>query len=496
MVLDSISKARCDITSYLENYGPTLSSTIVDYLHEKCGINEAAARQRVSRAPSNVLRLSNIGLPDRVAFLYLSEHEGTELLRQRLATAFIKKKANAGVLLLSIIGRGGCAHAKHLPIISGAPLTHLRGHPTASTVIDTLLRLRLIEETAHDEYGRIYSSNYQTPIPHNEYVAYCNIEKIMIECTQSWLARLNFCVNSSSRFSHALPDCNGFGFDIVGKAKLRHFFSERNQSSDAYVVCDVNLIKEKLSLDDMLYFTKKIEIASYSRVKQNIIPFFFAYDFTLDTIRALKKYGIIHARIRHVFGEEFAELLKHLHSILSNISKALQDNPEQAGEIVSGILRVEGRSYNLRSVAFQFIVSQFIHFYGFRIDINKQIRTSSGQQAEIDVFADRNDLLYCIECKAFSPKNECGHEHVNSWIKEKLPRVVAWKREAYGNRKTKVVFCVSTTFRDRNLIAIPQTRDDISFELWDSAYVTKGLKDAKLEKTLTLFNEHFSKGYI
>lgn len=74
------------VHQYLLRNGPSLSSEITEYLIHSCGLSSQTARQRVSRATQDILRLE-LSFPRRAKFLFLKEQAGTGLYWGRLNEA-------------------------------------------------------------------------------------------------------------------------------------------------------------------------------------------------------------------------------------------------------------------------------------------------------------------------------------------------------------------------------------------------------------------------
>ena len=100
-----------EITKYLKQRGPSLSSEISDHLAKTLRISGDAARKRVSRLPDGVKRLGFITFPRKARFIYHEQQFGSELYWERLIAALQQTNSAYGYAIAGLRLRNGIVPA-------------------------------------------------------------------------------------------------------------------------------------------------------------------------------------------------------------------------------------------------------------------------------------------------------------------------------------------------------------------------------------------------
>ena len=109
-----------DIREFLQEKGPSLSSTIKERLRKE-GLTDEAARQQISRARGGIYRLNKIKFPKREQFIYLKDQYGLTLFYINLVRALNVTSSIHKCIIKGLNNFGGCVPINKLKVLSGCP---------------------------------------------------------------------------------------------------------------------------------------------------------------------------------------------------------------------------------------------------------------------------------------------------------------------------------------------------------------------------------------
>ena len=141
---------------------------------------------------------------------------------------------------------------------------------------------------------------------------------------------------------------------------------------------------------------------------------------------ALRKRGAMIAIPSVLFGEEMANDLKELRSILENTAAAIASDSTKVFEIFNRLAKLEGAAGNLRGVVIEMLIAHLYKRDGYDIDIRKKVRGNDSIPAEIDVKACTKSETVCCECKGVGPRVLVDVAEINDWLDRSLPRIKQW----------------------------------------------------------------------
>lgn len=153
--------------TYLEKLikeeGPILSSELIESLIKKeKGLTKDAARKRLSRIKSDVVRVKGLFADGQFLF-HEKEIFNSEDYYTGLYNALKKAGKQYFTILQSLDFHYGQLKLEHLPSYSISPVLDLKGHVTFNSVLEKLISLRLI--TIKDDFillSNIPDSNFNS----------------------------------------------------------------------------------------------------------------------------------------------------------------------------------------------------------------------------------------------------------------------------------------------------------------------------------------------
>ncbi len=175
------------------------------------------------------------------------------------------------------------------------------------------------------------------------------VEDIIINAVSNWLKKIGFVSfgKVEMRNIEKIPEFCQFGWDITAPSYIYPLVQKNTDKSNLGFVA-VDVINKELNENHIKYFINKCRI---SRQLKNIRPFLailVAEHFTKEAFNIGKKEGLIFTTTKILFGEDVANTLKELTSVLKNAAAVAASNPDKLDLLLKQLTKIEGRSINLR----------------------------------------------------------------------------------------------------------------------------------------------------
>lgn len=180
---------------------------------------------------------------------------------------------------------------------------------------------------------------------------------------------------------------------------------------------------------------QKINAIRASNPNLKLFPVLILDGVEVSALSKLKKFGVLIASVREIFGENYNELLKSLINTISNAGEILKNDPESYLALMDQLTKlINGKTNNLRGDLFELAVG---YYYGKQcqsLDIGKIIRIENDiKTREIDVLANYENETRIVECKG------CNYPidkvYVEKYLSDKIPAIRKWLDIYHPNKK-------------------------------------------------------------
>lgn len=423
------------IEDVLDHLGPSLSSEISAVLAERLNISSVAARQRLSRAKGNVRRLAGIPFPRNARFMYLVKQFGSPEYWHSLATTLIANNSALGFAITALRQNGGMVPARQFPIISGSPVRQLK-HLAAETVLQRLIEAGLVRKVAVPGVGEcvalVQDEEYYT-VGTAEMRARLITEEILLSAVRDWLRKLGIASYNlvSTRIDQKLPQIGTFVWDLSAPSYLGAFVrnTRDGEPKPGFVACDVNLASD-ITLDRAAPFIRKCVTLRALRNVGPCMQILVANRFQKEAFVALRSAGIIAATPKSLFGQDIADALRELTSVLTSAAYSAFD-PEQFDRLFRTLGKVSGATNQLRGALFEYMVADIVKRSNLGdLTTNRIFNVPDKGKAEIDVLTiQQNQKVFAIECKGYSPHAIIPDDLFKRWLQHHVPTAYAYVRQ-------------------------------------------------------------------
>lgn len=494
------------VYDYLNNFGPSLTSRVSDYLVQSIGLTPAAARKRVSRSTDGVKRLAYITFPRKARFIYLEQQFGSPVYWDNLVAALQATNSAYGHAISALRLRGGLVPARQFAIACGAPIKQSR-HLSPETIVSRLCDAGLTQRINVPGLGDCVSL-----VQHEDYYsdraitvqARLTAEDILLGAVRDWTRKLGLVSYEriKTRDGADLPMVGTFAWDITAPSYVANMAQIRKDGKvrPGFFACDV-FFGGQVDVSDIRPFIAK---CTKLRGLRNIGPclhMFVAEHYTKDAFLLLKQHGIIPATPRTLFGDEIAEGLSEVTSVLINAAHAVV-NPEKLDNLFRRISKIEGAANQLRGTLLEFLVASFWRREGESVTINRIFKNGL-EQAEVDVLVHREGKsVTFIECKGYSPYATVPDELVKQWLEKRIPFLFkeAHQHPDWRNHKYRFEFWSSGALSQDALAMITAARERIKRSRYDidillGPEILSVFKAGKDSAFATAFEKHFIRPY-
>lgn len=422
-----------DLINAMQTLGPCLSTDLAEFLVREHGVQPAAARQRVSRAPKDIKRL-NLPFPRRSSFLYLAEDHHTSRFWKALAAAIDKLGGSYSMALAAVDARTIVPIA-HFPIVCGAPIKQ-RKHLAADAILNRLQQSEAIAIQDVPGLGQcVVSRAYARHADARDRAratARLLAERVLLETTCGWIRRLALASWNKVALRDD-PDLNGeqprvgtFNWDMTGPSYLAPLSSwdQNKKRKPGYLTCDV-LLNEEVTAAAIAPFLHKCQTLGQLRNVAKVLHIFVANGYSKDAFNAARQAGIVPATPSSLFGKDIAGAFRELSQVLMQTALGTVD-PEKYQNVINKLDKVEGAAGNMRGALFELLVAEIIRHTEYRgglVKLNKIFHDDAGEPAEVDVFLEHPITPLVIECKGRDPNTILPDEEVKVWLHKRIQRV-------------------------------------------------------------------------
>ena len=493
------------IEDTLNDLGPSLSSELVAALAERLKISSDAARQRLSRARGNVRRLAGIPFPRNARFMYLVNQFGSPEYWHRLATALIANKSALGYAIAALRQSGGMVPARQFPIISGSPVRQLK-HLSAETVLQRLTEAGLVRTVAVPGIGECVALTQHEEfytVGAAEMRARLITEGILLSAVSDWLRKLGIASYNlvSTRTDQKLPQVGTFVWDLSAPSYLGAVvrFTREGKSKPGFVACDVNLDSD-ITPDGAAPFIRKCVNLRALRNVGPCMQILVANRFQRDAFVALRSAGIIAATPKSLFGQDIADALRELTSVLTSAAHSAFD-PEKFEHLFRTLGNISGATIQLRGALFEYMVADIVRRSNLGgVTMNRIFKVPDTGQAEIDILCIQpNKKVFAIECKGYSPHALIPDDLFKRWLQHNVPTACAYVRQhpEWRNLPAHFEFWTSAPISDEMLALFENAKATIkpsryTIDLRGPQDVWKACVDTGEKSLIDAYRNHFT----
>ena len=413
------------IESFLTKFGPSPSSKLKDSLVAD-GLNEDAARQRISRARGNVRRFTTIRLPKRETFLYLDTQYGSYEFWNSLLKSHTEASSAYGIAMQSIMARGGAIPKNFFSVVSGSP-QQLKKHLSSNNILENLVSCKLLKLETDEELGECILIDAQGSLEYSEVgslKAKLLVEEIIVNAVFDWSRKIGIASYNAikKRTLQDIPIFGQFGWDITAPSYIHPLVSfDKKKISAGFIAIDVT--NSIIGVDGAKYFIKKCSVNRSIKKMKPFLGILVADRFSEEAFKLGKSSGVIFTTPEILFGQEIAKNIRALSATLDNAAAIASKNPGKILKLLDSLSIIEGAAINLRGALFELIVGHLVYQgEGNSIDIGIKVRNPEGKSAEIDVRRVKGKHQLAIyECKGYQPSTLISGDDIVLWISRKIP---------------------------------------------------------------------------
>ncbi|WP_424830562.1 hypothetical protein [Ruegeria sp.] len=499
------------IEAVLNSLGPSLSNKVADALAKRANISHVAARKRLSRAGGNVRKLTGVAFARNIRFMYLKDQYGSPIFWQNLADALIESKSALGYAILALCQSGGMVPVKQFPIVCGSPVLQSK-HLAAETVLQKLIEVRLVKTILADGIGECVAfaqeeQYYVQAVA--ELRARLFTEDILLAATSDWLRKLGLASYNlvTTRKDDILPKVGTFVWDLSAPSYINALirFSRDGKPKPGFVICDVNLT-ENMTMDGAAPFIHKCKTLRGLRNVSPCIQIIIANRFDKAAFKALRTDGIIATTPALLFGEEIADALLELISVMTAAAIASFDSV-RFERLFRTLSKIEGTSIQLRGKLFEYLVADIVNrtLLG-EVTINRHFKVAGKGETEIDVLSvEQNRQITVIECKGYSPRAIIPDNLFERWLNRNVPVAYAYIKEhpEWKNLKITFEFWTSAPISEGMMTVFQNKQRNINTyrysvrlrgpsEVWDACVNTREKNLIQTYKNHFMLDENYS----
>lgn len=494
-----------EVQNLLRSHGPSVTSELISIMVDS-GISESAARQRISRAKPDYIRLAGLRLAKNARFLYLPDQFADEKYWKALERALDKYGKAYWCALTGLKARGGRCLKSQFPMVCGAPLAR-KGQLSPERILSRLEAINLLKEKEDPISGDSYISFLPGYYPKDvlgEIKAVSLAEFVAIQAIKDWARKLGFGSYNSFlvRGDENLPVVSGVAWDISAPSYIRPLVSARTGTlKPGFLVCDVN-IRGVLGEEEVTKFLRKYDMASAPMNVGPILPFLVAGSFTNSAFDKAKSAGILAVTIPNLFGDDVMKALNDLIKLLTDTGATASVNPEHLFNVMSQLTRIEGAANNLRGALFELVIGSLFKDVkeGFLTAGVEIVNVQQGRIAEVDVIFDENDsnMSFVIECKSKIPGSKVSLAEVKKWYADRVPLIAEalFTKTAYKGRKLHFEIWTNGVFHESALNWLngqKKKMESYSVDWKDGSGIKLFAEQSKNKAIRKILNDHYFK---
>lgn len=325
-----------------------------------------------------------------------------------------------------------------------SPIKRLKGHRTFETILCSLKECGLVsnfdDETLQLSHKGFDRHNFK------RYKAVRIAKKQVMKNFTDWAEKINLTSWGKIPTLDEIPEFFKFQWSFTSPSYLKGLtaFNKDNKVVPGFIIADI-LIGRKVSLEDVDYLIKKIEILERQKNARPYIPVLLCENLQLEALKELKGKGILVGSIRELFGSKYAKTLTLLMDTITNANNIIKSDPEKIFELQEKLDEKEGLFRNLKGDMFEFFVAYYYTLQEKTPEIGKIIKDRNSMKSkEIDVFINSPNEIKIIECKGH--KSPLSYDYVkNTWLCNKIPTIREWILKQDDYRKKNLVFEIWAT---------------------------------------------------
>lgn len=436
------------IQKILQESGPLMSSELARILEKKESISYNTASQRIRRNTS-ISKIKGF-FQSGQSLCYLKIHEDEELF-EKLNKYLFEFGRKYWYCLNAIKLHGGTIERKYLECFTNYPISPLKKHLPFNKVMQMFVKQKIL----------VFNDNYYHLSPKFKQQRASKLSITTIDFIKTDLLS-NFETLSknigliSYNTAENFAEYGKFRWAFKGVSNVTGLV---NNGKPGFILADI-IIGTPIYKDDVRFFIEKIKHVQSFNNASKLIPFLLVDNLDKEAFNYLKQHGIVVGFVGELFGQQYAEALSELITILDNAGASLKQTPDKYLDLIKELKKYnEGLVNNIRGTFFEFVVGH-IHSINSNssIDLGRVI-SENGSQHEMDVIANYSDKIVIAECKAV--KSKIDYNFIDNWLGKKLP---AFKK----------YFDKQDTWKKKNL----------EFEFWSISGFTKEALE-KLDNIVT-----------
>lgn len=420
------------VVNALKILGPSLSTDLTDYLVNTYGLKPAAARQRISRAGSDVKRLGHLPFQRKARFLYLQSDYASPWYWKNLYKAIYGSKGAYARALGAVQARGAVPLA-HFKIACGAPIAQKK-HISADTVLERLLAADVLVKENLPGIGvsvmtkesfEMYLSKNDTLVArtHSRLIS----ESILLDSIKEWLRRLAFASYNTIKMRAdngvTAPMVGTFAWDLTAPSYITGLTSwDKGKIKPGLVVCDV-LLNSSAKLQHIEPFLYKVQSLQALKNVGRAMFIFVAQRYDIESLTALRKAGVIPATPETLFGADIGEAFRNLADTLTKAANGIVD-PVKFDDLFNKLGKLEGAIGNMRGAFFELLIAEVVRKKSPAQILLNKICTGNDGTAEVDIWELKDGIIArMIECKGMAPGTIVSDDEIELWLTKRISRI-------------------------------------------------------------------------
>lgn len=414
----------------LNEIGPCLSTKLASFLIETHGLSPDAARQRISRAPKEVRRLSSLPFAHSAKFMYLQGQYSSSDYWDSLYEAIFSVEGTYSRALAAVLARE-VMPVHHFLIACGAPIAQKR-HIASTVALKRLKESGILVERPLPGIGPCVMTKQTSESFALEAIvaaarARLMAESILLDSIKEWLRNLAFAsfnsVSLRATPESPIPSVGTFNWDLSAPSYATALAErQRGNLKPGFIACDV-LLTEQVSVEGIKPFLHKVKTLQALKNIGRVMFFMVGQRFEHEAFGALRSAGVIPATPESLFGKDVAGAFRDLIGVLSDAIQGAVDSSKLDG-IINKLGKLEGALGNMRGSFFELLVAELVRkTFSGEVQLNKMCTGEDGS-AEVDVWAVKDGIsARIIECKGMAPGAFVSDEEIGKWLTTRIKRV-------------------------------------------------------------------------
>lgn len=473
------------IQEYLLLNGPTLSSELINYFQTE-GLSSEAIRKRLSRISEPIYKIQGF-FKDNQTFFYHIEHYNDDRFYDSLRDALKNSAKRYYAIIVALEYHNGYMRKDDLASYSFSPIKNLKSHKKFSSVLEDLIKLKILSE--ENEYYKLNERiSNRVNNNFNYYKAIELSKEVIGNQFYNYTKSLGLISYEKGKFNSEFAK---FQFFFTAPSYIAGLVNYGVKIQPAFVVADILLgnINNETSID---FFLQKVQIIK-TQTTNNFLPFLITDILTQEAFKKLKENGIIIGLVNKLFGDEYEELLKSLISVVTNAGTILKTNPDAYLQLILQLNKlVDGKTNNLRGDIFELAVGYYYSNLCQSLDIGRKINYH-GNYKEVDVYATFQDKFTICECKAYKTKIDL--KIVENWLSNKVSFIYKAIREYNFDKEIIFEFWSTSGFTDETLEFLNKKQQELKkykIEFYSEKEILEKARSSKANKIVEIMREYFS----